>query len=156
MNQAVFVLARNLPNEDRITNYNICVAANEGVERNSVCGAQKIGALRPVYLNGPEARINRLTKGLTINRSLIKVCSENSLPIKDSDGRKSQQHNSWVGQFRGRLFCKKMMEEMSCRKCLQKGHIARNSPHERYAMFASSYGVEPPTAARKRGVKTEV
>ncbi|GFR79886.1 hypothetical protein ElyMa_002298900 [Elysia marginata] len=43
MSQPVFVLTRNLPDGDAITNYDICVAASKSVRRNGISVAQKIG-----------------------------------------------------------------------------------------------------------------
>ncbi|GFR59269.1 hypothetical protein ElyMa_000051000 [Elysia marginata] len=92
MSQPVFVLTRNLPDGDAITftNYDICVAASQSVGRNGISGAEKIGALWRIYVNGPEARIDLLSKGLTIRDVHVEISSQNPLIIRGGDGKEIQ------------------------------------------------------------------
>ncbi|GFR57551.1 hypothetical protein ElyMa_000004700 [Elysia marginata] len=90
MSQPVFVLTRNLPDGDAVTNYDICVAASKSVGRNGISGAQKIGALWRIYVSGPEARIDLLSKGLTIRNVHVEVSSQNPLIIRGGDGKEIQ------------------------------------------------------------------
>ncbi|GFO45280.1 hypothetical protein PoB_007178500 [Plakobranchus ocellatus] len=85
MNQPVVFFGRNLPYDDKITNYDIYATACESMGRKDVCGAHKINDLWRVYLNGPKARINLLIN--SINGNLVEVCIQNPLLIRGSDGR---------------------------------------------------------------------
>ncbi|GFR87723.1 interferon-induced helicase C domain-containing protein 1 [Elysia marginata] len=87
MTQPVFVLARNLPDGENYTNYDICLAASKSIGRQEVGGAQRINSLWRIYVNGPEARIKLLSKGLTINGINIEVSSQNPLLLRGSDGK---------------------------------------------------------------------
>ncbi|GFR77488.1 hypothetical protein ElyMa_000509600 [Elysia marginata] len=88
MTQPVFVLARNLPDIETCTNYDIiCLAASRSIGRQEVGWAQRINSLWRNHVNWPQARIKLLSKGITINGITIEVSSQNPLLMRGRDGK---------------------------------------------------------------------
>ena len=190
MTQPVFVLAKNLPQEEKTTSYQICIAASKTVGRDGVLGAQLIGSLFRIYLSNAEARVALLSKGLSLEGRTIEVCSQNPFSVRDGSGEEipstrltvsdlpisvsnealesalskkglklrsklkmegirdpqgkltewlSGRRYTWidlpkasidpyvmVGQMKAKIYYKELKAERVCRRCTQKGHIARD------------------------------
>ena len=81
-----FILSRDLPEDPKVDNYELCVAIAKVVGRGGLLGAQRIGALWRVYLNPSEARANLLRKGLAVRGIMVAVASQNPFLVKGPDG----------------------------------------------------------------------
>ncbi|GFR93843.1 hypothetical protein ElyMa_000903500 [Elysia marginata] len=83
----VFVLGKDLPEEPRLDNYDLCMAIAKIVGREGVLGAQRIGALWRIYLPSPEARATLLARGLCIGGRTVRVSSQNHFIVRGPDGK---------------------------------------------------------------------
>ena len=85
---SAFILSRDLPEDPRVDNYELCVAISKVVGRGGggLLGAQRIGALWPIYLNTSEARVNLLGQGLAVRGITVAVASQNTFFVKGPDG----------------------------------------------------------------------
>ena len=72
-----FIVSRDLPEDPKVDNNELCVAIAKVVGRAELLGAQRIGALWRVYLNTSEARANLLGQGLAVRGITVAVASQN-------------------------------------------------------------------------------
>lgn len=82
----VFVMSRDLPDEPRIDNYDMCLAVSKTVGREGVLGAQKIGALWRIYLRNQQVRAALLANSLTIGGRTVTVLLQNPFVVRGPDG----------------------------------------------------------------------
>ena len=81
-----FILSRDLSEDPRVDNYELCVAIAKVVGREGLLGAQRIGALWRIYLNTSQARANLLGQGLTVRGITVAVASQNPFLVIGPDG----------------------------------------------------------------------
>ncbi|GFR93024.1 hypothetical protein ElyMa_006215600, partial [Elysia marginata] len=83
----VFVLNRDLPDDKRLDNYDMCLAVSKVVGREGVLGAQRIGSLWRIYMRTVQARATLLAKGLGVGGRSVTVFAQNPFVVRGPDGR---------------------------------------------------------------------
>ena len=83
--------------DTRLTNYEVCVAAEGVIGRGRLVGAQRIGGLWRVYLTSLAARVELLARGLHINGVRLDLLTMNPFVVYDSEGNEVPLTKLYVG-----------------------------------------------------------
>ena len=82
----VYLLSKDLPEDPRVDNYELCIAISKVIGRGGLLGAQRIGALWRIYTQTLQARATILANGLVMRGRTVQVQGHNPFMIRGSDG----------------------------------------------------------------------
>ena len=82
----VYLLSKDLPEDPRVDNYELCIAISKVIGRGGLLGAQRIGALWRIYTQTLQARATILANGLVMRGRTVHVQGHNPFMIRGSDG----------------------------------------------------------------------
>ena len=82
----VYILSKDLPEDPRVDNYELCLAISKVIGRGGLLGAQRIGALWHIYTQTLQARTTILANGLVMRGRTVQVQGHKSFMIRGSDG----------------------------------------------------------------------
>ena len=82
----VYLLSKDLPEDPRVDNYELCIAISKVIGRRGLLRAQRIGALWRIYTQTLQARATILANGLVMRDRTVHVQGHNPFMIRGSDG----------------------------------------------------------------------
>ena len=82
----VYLLSKDLPEDPRVDNYELCIAISKVIGRRGLLRAQRIGALWRIYTQTLQARATILANGLVMRGRTVQVQGHNPYMITGSDG----------------------------------------------------------------------